>query len=93
MRFYSSVFKNNHANAGDGGAVHSDSGSTTLFFTNCTFTSNYANGGKEKRYGGAVRSKGGINVHNCTFKDNWAENYGGAIYTETAGEIKNSVFI
>ena len=93
VRFYSSVFKNNHANAGDGGAVHSDSGSTTLFFTNCTFTSNYANGGKEKRYGGAVRSKGGINVDNCTFKDNWAENFGGAIYTETVGEIKNSVFI
>ncbi len=93
VRFYSSVFKNNHANAGDGGAVHSDSGSTNLFFTNCTFTSNYATGGKEKRYGGAVRSKGSINVDNCTFKDNWAENFGGAIYAETAGEIKNSVFI
>ena len=93
VRFYSSVFKNNHANAGDGGAVYSDSGSTNLFFTNCTFTSNYATGGKEKRYGGAVRSNGGINVDNCTFKDNWAENLGGAIYAETAGEIKNSVFI
>ena len=93
VRFYSSVFKNNHANAGDGGAIHSDSGSTNLFFTNCTFTSNYANGGKEKRYGGAVRSKGSINVNNCTFKDNWAENHGGAIYTETLSEIKNSVFI
>ncbi len=93
VKFSSSVFKNNHANAGDGGAVYSDSGSTNLFFTNCTFTSNYANGGKEKRYGGAVRSKGNINVNNCTFRDNWAENYGGAIYTETASEIKNSVFI
>ena len=93
VRFYSSVFKNNHANAGDGGAIHSDSSSTDLFFTNCTFTSNYATGGKERRYGGAVRSKGGINVNNCTFKDNWAENYGGAIYTEKLSEIKNSVFI
>ena len=93
VRFSSSIFKNNHANAGDGGAVFSDSGSTNLFFTNCTFTSNYASGGKEKRYGGAIRSKANINVNNCTFKDNWAENYGGAIYTETASEIKNSVFI
>ena len=91
--FTSSIFKNNHANAGDGGAVYSDSGSTNLFFTDCTFTSNYVTGGKEKRYGGAVRSQGNINVNNCTFKDNWAENYGGAIYTETASEIKNSVFI
>ena len=91
--FTSSIFKNNHANAGDGGAVYSDSGSTNLFFTDCTFTSNYVTGGKEKRYGGAVRSCGNINVNNCTFKDNWAENYGGAIYTKTASEIKNSVFI
>ena len=93
VRFISSVFTKNYANAGDGGAIQSDSGSTNLFLTNCTFASNYANGGKEKRYGGAVRCKGSINVDNCTFRDNWAENHGGAIYTETAGEIKNSVFI
>lgn len=93
IKFVSSIFKNNHATAGDGGAVYSDSSSTNLEFYNCTFTSNYANGGKEKRYGGAVRSCGNIKVDNCTFKDNWAENYGGAIYTSTASEIKNSVFI
>ncbi|MBQ2831560.1 right-handed parallel beta-helix repeat-containing protein [Methanobrevibacter sp.] len=93
VKFYSSVFTNNHANAGDGGAVYSDSSSTNLEFYNCTFTSNYATGGKEKRYGGAVRSCGSVKADNCTFTDNWAENYGGAIYTNTLSEIKNSVFI
>ena len=93
VRFSSSVFTNNHAIKGDGGAIHSDSGSTNLFFTNCTFTSNYATGGNERRYGGAIRSNARIYVDGCTFKDNWAENYGGAIYTETVSEIKNSVFI
>lgn len=91
--FISSVFKNNYAIAGDGGAIHSDSSSTNLEFDNCTFTSNYATGGKERRYGGAIRCCGEINVQNCTFKDNWAENHGGAIYTEKASEIRNSVFI
>ncbi|WP_405290048.1 right-handed parallel beta-helix repeat-containing protein [Methanobrevibacter sp.] len=93
IKFISSEFTANHANAGDGGAVYSDSGSTNLEFYNCTFTSNYATGGKEKRYGGAVRSAGSVKVDNCTFKDNWAENYGGAIYTSTLSELKNSVFI
>ncbi|WP_295609624.1 right-handed parallel beta-helix repeat-containing protein [uncultured Methanobrevibacter sp.] len=93
VKFSSSIFTNNHANAGDGGAIYSDSSSTNLEFYNCTFASNYAAGGKEKRYGGAVRSCGNVKVNNCTFKDNWAENYGGAIYTSTINEIKNSVFL
>ena len=93
VNFYYCVFTNNYALKGDGGAVHSDSGSTNLNFYNCTFTANYATGGKERRYGGAVRSNANIYVENSTFKDNWAENYGGAIYAETASEIKNSVFI
>ena len=93
VKFISSVFEKNYAVAGDGGAIHSDSGSTNLEFDECTFISNYATGGNERRYGGAIRCSGEINVQNCTFKDNWAENHGGAIYTEKASEIRNSVFI
>lgn len=93
IRFYSCVFTNNYAIKGDGGAIHSDSGSTDLKFYSCTFAGNYATGGNERRYGGAVRSNGNVYVENSTFKDNWAENYGGAIYTETASEIKYSVFV
>jgi len=93
VTFSSSVFTNNYANAGDGGAIYSDSSSTNLILYNSTFIANHASGGKEKRYGGAVRSCGNVYVSNCTFKDNWAENYGGAIYTETLNGISNSVFI
>ncbi|MBE6497840.1 MAG: hypothetical protein E7Z81_06135 [Methanobrevibacter sp.] len=93
VTFSSSVFTNNYANAGDGGAIYSDSSSTNLILYNSTFIANHASGGKEKRYGGAVRSCGNVYVSNSTFKDNWAENYGGAIYTETLNGITNSVFI
>ncbi len=93
ITFKSCSFINNSATAGDGGAIHSDSSSTNLKFLQCTFTGNTAAGGKERRYGGAIRSNGVVNIDNCTFANNWAENYGGAIYTEKANEIKNSVFI
>lgn len=93
ISFKSCIFINNSATAGDGGAIHSDSSSTNLQFAQCIFTGNYATGGKERRYGGAIRSKGVVNIDNCTFTNNWAENYGGAIYTETINELKNSVFI
>lgn len=93
IAFKSCVFINNSATAGDGGAIHSDSSSTNLKFVKCTFTGNYVTGGKERRYGGAIRSNGIVNIDNCTFISNWAENYGGAVYTEKVNEIKNSVFI
>ena len=93
VSFINSTFISNSAIAGDGGAIHSDSGSTNIFLINSLFKNNYANGGKEKRYGGAVRCKNRLAVDNCTFIDNWAENLGGAIYTDLVDSIKNSVFI
>ena len=93
VSFINSTFIANSATAGDGGAIFSDSGSTNIILINSTFKNNYANGGKEKRYGGAVRCKNKLIVDNCTFIDNWAENLGGAIYTDLLDSIKNSVFI
>lgn len=87
-----SSFVNNHANAGDGGAIYSDSGSTRIHLNWCNFTNNYATGGKEKRYGGAIRAKDTLYVEDCIFIGNWAENHGGAIYTDLLGHIKNSYF-
>lgn len=93
VSFINSSFISNSATAGDGGAIYSDSGSTNIILINSTFKNNHANGGKEKRYGGAIRCCNRITVDNCTFIDNWAENLGGAIYTNTVDSIKNSVFI
>jgi len=91
--FINSTFISNSATAGDGGAIYSDSGSTNIILINSIFKNNHANGGKEKRYGGAIRCCNRLTVDNCTFIDNWAENLGGAIYTNTIDSIKNSVFI
>ncbi|WP_295609632.1 right-handed parallel beta-helix repeat-containing protein [uncultured Methanobrevibacter sp.] len=93
VNFNNLTFIKNYAYAGDGGAVYSDSGSTNLNLYNCVFTENYACGGIAKRYGGAVRSCGNINVYGSTFNSNWAENHGGAIYSSTANHVENSVFI
>ena len=87
---------NNYANAGDGGAIYSDSKSTIITLTNSTFKGNYANGGIAKRYGGAIYSKGPLNLENIVFSNNWAENRGGAIYcdnTITFNSGKTSYFI
>lgn len=91
---YNSVFKNNYAIAGDGGAIHSDSASTNLNLLNCTFNNNHATQGVAKRYGGAICCKGSVYVTNSTFKDNWAQNKGGAIYAyKTFSCQENSYFI
>lgn len=87
---------NNYANGGDGGAIYSDSKSTIITLTNSTLRGNYANGGIAKRYGGAVYSKGPLNLENVVFSNNWAENRGGAIYcdnTVTFNPGKTSYFI
>ena len=73
-------FLKNHA-AEDGGAIYSY-GDTIL--KNSTFESNRASGAKLARsFGGAIRSKNSVKVDNCTFKDNFAVDYGGAIYADT----------
>ena len=92
--FSNSTFKSNSAIKGDGGAIFSDSGSTTLVLNGCVFSENYADAGVEKRFGGAVCSRGNVRVSNSTFYKNWAENRGGAIYSHKGISISdNSSFI
>jgi predicted outer membrane repeat protein len=67
VNFINCTFLRNYAIAGDGGAIYSDSGSTNLNFYNCTFNNNFANGGETRRFGGAVRSCGNVNVYDSTF--------------------------
>ena len=93
VNFINSIFNYNHATAGDGGAIYSDSGSTNLNFYNCSFTGNFADGGSTRRFGGAVRSCGNVNVYDSTFRNNWAENLGGAIYASTVNHVENSAFL
>ena len=87
-----STFNNNYAVKGDGGAIHSDSSTTILKIVRSNFDGNIANHGVEKRYGGAINSKGTVMLDSCSFKNNWAENYGGAIYTNKLGYVKNCSF-
>lgn len=76
------VFTNGKDN--NGGAIHV-SNSGLLTFNNVIFTNNYA-----KDNGGAicdVRTRTNLNLVrcvkcvNCTFNNNMAENFGGAIYS------------
>ena len=92
VNFINCTFIRNFAFAGDGGAIYSDSGSTNLNFYNCVFSNNFANGGSTRRFGGAVRSCGNVNVYDSTFENNWAENLGGAIYASTVNYVENSAF-
>ena len=66
-----------------GGAVYCKSGgissiySPGAFFTNCTFTDNYA------AYGGAVYVEIGVlSLTDCKFINNSAKGYGGAVAAE-----------
>ena len=90
--FTNCVFKDNSATKGDGGAVYLDSIWSEHGFIGCTFTGNNANGGVEKRYGGAICSKGTILLDSSSFTDNWAENLGGAVYAGEVKYIKNCIF-
>ena len=57
-----------------GGAIYCVDRFHNAYLTNCTFTNNYA------RYGGAIYLNGGIlEINDCTFINNTAYDYGGAI--------------
>lgn len=86
------TFIKNKAVKGDGGAFYSDANLGRYEFVNCTFIGNSADGGTEKREGGAIRVNGALMLDNCYFKDNWAENHGGAIYADEIREINNTCF-
>ena len=50
--------------------------------TNCQFTSNKASGSICLCVGGAIYGGDGVEIKNSTFTDNYALNYGGAIYAK-----------
>ncbi len=73
-------FSKNNADVA-GGAIYAVSNIT---ITNCIFQNNKAEGAKVyKCYGGAIRAEGKAHAINSIFRENYAENQGGAIYSHT----------
>lgn len=77
-----------------GGAIYCVAMSNNAYLTNCTFINNYAD------FGGAIHLNGGnLNIEDCSFINNTAYNYGGAISCEGSDfktsrvTIKKSRFI
>ena len=83
------IFNNNSANV-DGGAICAK-GDVKLNW--CDFDSNRAEGAATTPcYGGAVCSNR-VRADGCTFANNYAENHGGAIFTETfMADLSDCIF-
>ncbi len=80
------VFKSNKAKV-DGGAIYTPQNVNVV---HCLFESNKADGAKSKRcFGGAIRAEKEVCIDFSIFNNNYAENYGGAVYADTV-EIKSS---
>ena len=77
-------FSKNQAKV-DGGAILCKKDSTII---NCIFENNKASESSKKCHGGAIRGKY-VLVDNCTFSNNYADNYGGAIYAESMKITEN----
>ena len=87
VRVLNSVFMGNSADI-DGGAIYTV---YDAYLSNCIFVANKADGANVFQcYGGAVRAKDDINIDNCTFIDNYAYDYGGAVYGDTIRINSNS---
>ena len=79
------TFNNNWADD-YGGAIYN--GVNPLTIINCSFNNNKA----DDVYGGAVYTKGSTYVSGSSFTDNYANNYGGAIYSKNLNII-NCTFL
>ena len=79
------TFNNNWADD-YGGAIYN--GVNPLTIINCSFNNNKA----DDEYGGAVYTKGSTYVSGSSFTDNYANNYGGAIYSKNLNII-NCTFL
>ena len=62
-----------------GGAVYGKYGND-IHATHSLFSSNYASGDAEQCKGGAIYSELDVYIDACDFQENWAYDYGGAIY-------------
>ena len=83
------VFSGNNAYV-DGGAIYARDDVTAV---HCLFESNKADGATSQCYGGAICSKDNdVYIENSTFKDNYAEDYGGAIYADAVNINVNQAY-
>ena len=86
------IFTNSSATRSYGGAIYCVNQAHNAYLVNCTFTNNYAS------YGGAVYLNGGtLEITDCSFVNNSAYNYGGAIAADSKNAnarvtVKNSSF-
>ena len=71
----------------DGGAIYC-TGKASL--RNDIFNYNKAETANSKCFGGAVRAKNGCDINSCTFSENHAEDYGGAVYSDEQVNIKGA---
>ena len=84
---YNASFISNTAYV-DGGAIFSH----VVDLDNCSFYYNRAEGAVSKCYGGAVRAYT-AKVISCIFRENYSENHGGAIFTDTfSDDVKYCTF-
>ena len=72
------VFNKNSAEV-DGGSTYAK---TNTNVRHCLFEYNQATGSAKSCYGGAVRAGNTAIINNCTFKNNYADNKGGAVYAD-----------
>ena len=81
-----SIFSGNSAYQ-DGGAIYAKG---NVDVKNSIFENNKAEGTKTYNcYGGAIRSEKDVKIDNCSFLNNHASNYGGAIYSDTITWVNN----
>ena len=74
------IFSGNNAHV-DGGAVYAKYNVVVRY---CLLENNQAQGAKSSKcYGGAIRAEEELTILNSTFKNNYAENHGGAVYADT----------
>ena len=82
LTVYNSVFENNHANDNAGAIGFYSKGK--IYIIGCSFKSNRVenNALQTYSYGGAIYSMGynDFYIINSTFSDNYAEDYGGAVF-------------
>ena len=89
VKVFNAFFGSNEALV-DGGAIFSKG---TVNVDQCTFDSNRAMEAKTTPcYGGAIRGET-VSATNSLFKDNYAENHGGAIFADYISKLQNVSFI
>ena len=84
-----SKFLNNQAYV-DGGAVYGKEGTT---IENSVFKTNAAKGSSKRCFGGAVRIEKSLTIDGCEFNNNYAEDHGGAIYSDNIKFTGENTFI